>query len=176
MSYNSLIKHAEEKLLCTCSMPIIFLLFLLRVSFTPLPLLSSLKLQRWLFPFRINQQKSEVRKCVCKLVRVWTCVLTHTQERKVFSNSGRGVTAQVWITPTLRGQWFPELIAEHCHPNSEEITHSVLFPTCNYMGWLLALHLVDTSEHRPPSLMAPGVPGKGHLGSCWSYSGPRDLV
>lgn len=31
---------------------------------------------------------------------VWTCVLTHAQERKAFSNSGRGATAQVWITHT----------------------------------------------------------------------------
>lgn len=86
MSYNSLIKHAEEKLLCTCSMPIIFLLFLLRVLFTPLPQLSSSKLQRWLFPFRINQQKSEVRKCVCKLVwmSVNMCAYTHTGKKGIF--------------------------------------------------------------------------------------------
>lgn len=107
MSYNSLIKHAEEKLLCTCSMHIFFLLFLPKVWFASLPLPS---LQNYgdsssHLELRSRRLKKKNRMCVCKLVWVgiYTCACTHTppQERTAFSNAGRGVIVWARIAHSL---------------------------------------------------------------------------
>lgn len=77
MSYNSLIKHAEEKLLCTCSMHVFSWLFLLKVLFAPSPSLFSNYRDSFSHLGLTSRRVRLERACVCVCACMQACPNEH---------------------------------------------------------------------------------------------------